>query len=455
MIRRNSQRPAARIVLCTLLAIVAAHGTSNVFARTIGPDAYGYTMTDEVPFEFIDISAVGQRILQAQSNSTASDGLPFDFNYYGTNYRQGLINLNGTFYLGTQGLPDWVNITLVHPQALRNRPSIVPFWDDMINQPLTQQAVYVATTGFAGSRRHIVQWNSAHNDGPPTDSAQYQMVLYEGSNDIQFNYRDVEFGQANIDFGASATVGLRNTDGQLNGQYLRWSHGEPALHDGLSLRIRADERGPRETLVAAGSRWRYLDDGSNQGIQWRQPGFSDFLWKQGFAQLGYGDGDEQTVVRSSDPRPVTTYFRHSFTVADPTSIETLTLLMLRDDGAAVYVNGFEVARDLLDSNAPFNQYATGDPVSSDEENAFIVYNVNPQFLRPGTNVLAVEVHQQSPDSSDLSFDLQLLATRMLVPEPGTGAMAAVGLGAALLFGHRSRRRATRSSDDDQRATKRS
>jgi hypothetical protein len=49
-------------------------------------------------------------------------------------------------------------------------------------------------------------------------------------------------------------------------------------------------------LVSFGSAWRYLDNGSNQGTAWRSPTFVDTAWRSGPAQLGYGDGDERTVV---------------------------------------------------------------------------------------------------------------------------------------------------------------
>ena len=49
-------------------------------------------------------------------------------------------------------------------------------------------------------------------------------------------------------------------------------------------------------LVDSGSDWKYLDDGSDQGTSWRNPSFNDEEWASGAAQLGYGDGDETTVI---------------------------------------------------------------------------------------------------------------------------------------------------------------
>ena len=62
----------------------------------------------------------------------------------------------------------------------------------------------------------------------------------------------------------------------------------------------------------AGAVWRYLDDGSDQGTNWSSRTFDDSGWASGPAQLGYGDGDENTVVEDgpNNDRYVTTYFRH-------------------------------------------------------------------------------------------------------------------------------------------------
>ncbi|MEC7582693.1 MAG: tetratricopeptide repeat protein, partial [Planctomycetota bacterium] len=72
-----------------------------------------------------------------------------------------------------------------------------------------------------------------------------------------------------------------------------------------------------QALVPAGSVWRYQDDNSITGTAWRMPGFDDSGWSQGPAQLGYGEGDEATVLSwGTDPanRHVTSWFRHVFTL---------------------------------------------------------------------------------------------------------------------------------------------
>ena len=55
------------------------------------------------------------------------------------------------------------------------------------------------------------------------------------------------------------------------------------------------------TLISSNSVWKYLDNGSDQGTVWREPAFDDSSWQTGPAQLGYGDGDEATVVSFGHP----------------------------------------------------------------------------------------------------------------------------------------------------------
>ena len=53
-------------------------------------------------------------------------------------------------------------------------------------------------------------------------------------------------------------------------------------------------------MVPAGSRWEYLDDGSDQGTAWTALEFDDGSWKSGPGELGYGEHDEATVVGFGD-----------------------------------------------------------------------------------------------------------------------------------------------------------
>ena len=165
------------------------------------------------------------------------------------------------------------------------------------------------------------------------------------------------------------------------------------------------------TLVSVGSAWRYLDNGSNQGTAWRARTFADTGWKQGNAQLGYGDGDEATVVSfgpDANQRYVTTYFRRQFNV-DTSTLGTVTLQLKRDDGAVVYLNGTEVVRSSMPTGTISSTTLATD--SGSTENQFLSYTVPASAFVNGSNTLAVEVHQSSRTSSDVSFDLSLTSRR--------------------------------------------
>ncbi|HXI51251.1 MAG TPA: hypothetical protein VNH84_07095, partial [Candidatus Saccharimonadales bacterium] len=100
-------------------------------------------------------------------------------------------------------------------------------------------------------------------------------------------------------------------------------------------------------LVSFGSVWKYLDNGSDQGTAWRAPGFNDGAWASGPAQLGYGDGDEATIVSfgpDSANKYITTYFRRTFNVSNVSSYTNLAVQLLRDDAGVVYLNGTEIFR---------------------------------------------------------------------------------------------------------------
>jgi acid phosphatase type 7 len=171
--------------------------------------------------------------------------------------------------------------------------------------------------------------------------------------------------------------------------------------------------GAQTVLVPTGSVWRYLDNGSNQGTAWRAPTFNDGAWASGPAQLGYGDGGEATVVRygpNASNKYITTYFRRSFSVVDRSAFSGLTLRLLRDDGAVVYLNGVEIMRSNMPAGTIGYRTLASTAIGGADENAFVSATVGTGALVNGTNVLAVEVHQSGVTSSDLSFDLELIGT---------------------------------------------
>lgn len=164
------------------------------------------------------------------------------------------------------------------------------------------------------------------------------------------------------------------------------------------------------TLIAAGTSWKYLDNGSNQGTAWYGTGFSDAAWASGNSQLGYGDGDEATVVSygpNSGAKYITTYFRKTITVADASLFTNYTLNVKRDDGVIVYINGTEKYRNNMPTGTV--TYTTAASTTcSDDGAGFQTATLAAGSLITGSNVIAVEMHQVNGTSSDISFDLSLI-----------------------------------------------
>ena len=162
----------------------------------------------------------------------------------------------------------------------------------------------------------------------------------------------------------------------------------------------------QDALVTAGSFWRYLDDGSDQGSAWREPGYNDSAWLTGPARLGFGLDGETTVLRGGI---ATTYFRQEFQVDNPEWLNSLVLRVQRDDGVVVHLNGWEIFRDNMPSGTPLASTLALATMNSLDEQQFLELLIPTagSGLRSGTNLLAVEVHQASVDSSDLGFDLDL------------------------------------------------
>jgi hypothetical protein len=165
-------------------------------------------------------------------------------------------------------------------------------------------------------------------------------------------------------------------------------------------------------VVPFGSTWKYLDDGSDQGVAWVTLAFDDSQWAEGAGQLGYGDGDEATVVGFVDTDPLvddiqknaTTYFRHTFTVDVPAP-GGYEFVLIYDDAAIVYINGVGIRTTNLPAVVNFDTFAT----ETSTENATIIpYYLPPGLILPGENVISAEVHQASATSSDISFDFELV-----------------------------------------------
>ncbi len=173
-------------------------------------------------------------------------------------------------------------------------------------------------------------------------------------------------------------------------------------------------------LLTISNLWRYNSSNVNLGTSWVAPAYPDSTWLQGRAPF---DGKMPTprstlpngepvrtqlaITNSSGSNITTFYFRAHFTntVTNAFAV-TLQPTFLVDDGVAAYVNGTNLYRLGVVTNATFTNWASR-VVDAAFEGPF---DVAWPPLPAGANVVAAEVHQGNATSSDLTFGMILDAT---------------------------------------------
>ena len=163
-------------------------------------------------------------------------------------------------------------------------------------------------------------------------------------------------------------------------------------------------------LINYGTSWKYLDNNSRPA-NWEMVAYNDAAWATGLSELGYGDAPATTVSFGPDVnnKYVTTYFRKNFTITGLNTLNSLTLNLIRDDGMVVYVNGVEVVRDNMPGGTVGHNTLASAAISGAGETTPVSFSLSTCSFVEGSNTIAVEMHQSDVTSSDLSFDLELVA----------------------------------------------
>jgi hypothetical protein len=180
-------------------------------------------------------------------------------------------------------------------------------------------------------------------------------------------------------------------------------------------------------VISPGDIWRYFRGGQappGGPTAWTQRGYADAAWENGPTGIGYGDGDDATVLTDMVGNYTTVFTRRWFIVADPGGVTALTLSVNYDDAFVAYVNGAEVARSAnapgnRDDPVPFDAEATGAHEASPGGEESFPIDLAAASLVAGENVLAVVVLNAGTASGDLSF----IPTLFLSLDPGGLAIA--------------------------------
>ena len=177
---------------------------------------------------------------------------------------------------------------------------------------------------------------------------------------------------------------------------------------------------------AAGAQKPPADDA---GLSWTALAYAaNSTWKTNKgAPLGWGNLGAATpyltlgTVLPAVEQGITTYFRKSFTVSDPTQVRSLTLELLSDDGAVAFINGVAFPPVNVDPGTAVGGVSgigsdklaastKGDGVAETAYDILVADSSVLSALHAGLNVLSVEIHQGSATSSDAVCDASIAVT---------------------------------------------
>ena len=188
--------------------------------------------------------------------------------------------------------------------------------------------------------------------------------------------------------------------------------------------------------IATGSDWSYQDQGLDlHRSTWKTSTYFAGWWLTGAAPLGYGDSGMNTELSygpdAQDKFPCT-YFRKTIQLdVLPTEGQ---IRVMRDDGVVIYLNGQEIIRNNMPAGIISNQTYANGAVGGTNETGYHAFSLSEEHLQAGLNVLAAEVHQADPNSSDIRFDLELTLDTPSFPIIRDLAVTQISTPASILAG---------------------
>jgi hypothetical protein len=167
-------------------------------------------------------------------------------------------------------------------------------------------------------------------------------------------------------------------------------------------------------LISITNVWKYSALGMDLGTAWSALSYDDSAWPSAPALFYYTPSvlpaakNTQLPINTADGEPIITYyFRTPFVFSGQTNVGQLTLHPIVDDGAVYYLNGLEILRqNMPNGTIGYTNLTSGGVATPAYTGPFTVSVTN---LVPGTNLLAVEVHQftTNPIAADMAFGVEV------------------------------------------------
>ncbi|TFG37341.1 MAG: hypothetical protein E4H44_05410, partial [Candidatus Aminicenantes bacterium] len=163
-----------------------------------------------------------------------------------------------------------------------------------------------------------------------------------------------------------------------------------------------------QRLLTGNSANLYPDSLSEPGPEWNLPAYNDSAWTKVYGVTGYGDNYSTKINEVQ-----TVYTRANFNVGSIEKFEDAVLVCDFDDGFVAYINGVEFARvnmGAFGSETSYEQLADRSHEAEMHRNleySVLGYYIDKAFIDSvfveGANVLAIEVHNDSINGSDLAI----------------------------------------------------
>ena len=217
--------------------------------------------------------------------------------------------------------------------------------------------------------------------------------------------------KSNIEEGRICINGLQVPTNKFDGKLFPPATVTASAPNGYKFKgWKSTSKGIQKDAFTVGSQWQYYDGGSLDGKAWYSSSYSVSTWTKGNSPLGYVEGTTWPGVTTEAKHRLSTYYmRKSFYIStEPAASDVFTLNFTVDDGCVVYINGTEVGRFNMPSGTV--KYSTYASTYSDQYSFPQTMTIPGSMIKKGTNIIAVEVHNNSADSSDALWDASLSYT---------------------------------------------
>lgn len=193
-----------------------------------GPDDFGYQFLDSnepdgPTYGYEDISATGSTAIVGYNDDADAGPFPigFTFNFYGVDYTEFWVQTNGSIGFGAFSY-DYGNECL--PSTALNGNFLAPLWDDLVLGSGPPGTIFYETMGTAPDRYLVIQFHEVrYIAGTDDDPIEFEVILYEGTNDIVFQYADLTNAGHDADGGTSATIGIQGDSGAAPAYFLEYA----------------------------------------------------------------------------------------------------------------------------------------------------------------------------------------------------------------------------------------